>query len=644
MNFIFLILAILLICLAHWIRILRWGLFIGVYEKPRKKILVQSLSIGYLISYFLPYKLGDLARAWISGRKMRNGKALGFSTVIVDRYLDIVAVGFLFLLLYLPDQGNTAARRTVFLYFGTAVAALGLAGILILLKTSVKRWILAFTSIFNEQIQSRLLRSIWALIWGFKNVALKISKIKLAASTCGMWAAYLLSYFFYAQFLSASGIPTSWKNVFAALFAESGLSSSTGAISSFIAGEAERAQLYMLLYMVIPLALLLLISLFMPDDRGEDEAEEEFVNLLPHLDSSERLSFLEQYFMSESRDYIEDYLRINSGISIIRDYSAGSMATTMLCTDGRNMFFRKYAFDEEGKKLETQINWIEAYKDILPLPEVIDKSIDPHSCYYDMPYHSNSMGMFEYIHTAAPEDSWKLLEAVLSVLDSTIHQSGRREADPARIQEYLDKKVTRNLEKIASSRRIRALLQYPELIVNGEVLPNLEHYRQILDPQVLRKIFAQDPYAVIHGDLTVENIICLRNVSGPDSFYLIDPNPDSAHPSPYLDYAKLLQSLHGEYELYANVRQIQIDENRVNYLIIKSEMYYELHQRYHDYLMNHFGRNGTRSIYFHELIHWLRLMPYKIEKDESRAVLYYCGLLNVLKNVELEFGASLEQL
>ncbi|MBP3218838.1 MAG: UPF0104 family protein, partial [Lachnospiraceae bacterium] len=350
------------------------------------------------------------------------------------------------------------------------------------------------------------------------------------------------------------------------------------------------------------------------------------------------------YFMSESRDYIEDYLRINSGISIIRDYSAGSMATTMLCTDGRNMFFRKYAFDEEGKKLETQINWIEAYKDILPLPEVIDKSIDPHSCYYDMPYHSNSMGMFEYIHTAAPEDSWKLLEAVLSVLDSTIHQSGRREADPARIQEYLDKKVTRNLEKIASSRRIRALLQYPELIVNGEVLPNLEHYRQILDPQVLRKIFAQDPYAVIHGDLTVENIICLRNVSGPDSFYLIDPNPDSAHPSPYLDYAKLLQSLHGEYELYANVRQIQIDENRVNYLIIKSEMYYELHQRYHDYLMNHFGRNGTRSIYFHELIHWLRLMPYKIEKDESRAVLYYCGLLNVLKNVELEFGASLEQL
>ncbi|MBQ9643052.1 MAG: flippase-like domain-containing protein, partial [Lachnospiraceae bacterium] len=210
MNFLFLILAILLICLAHWIRILRWGLFIGVYEKPKKKILVQSLSIGYLISYFLPYKLGDLARAWISGRKMRNGKALGFSTVIVDRYLDIVAVGFLFLLLYLPDQGNTAARRTVFLYFGTAVAALGLAGILILLKTSVKRWILAFTSIFNEQIQSRLLRSIWALIWGFKNVALKISKIKLAASTCGMWAAYLLSYFFYAQFLSASGIPTSW--------------------------------------------------------------------------------------------------------------------------------------------------------------------------------------------------------------------------------------------------------------------------------------------------------------------------------------------------------------------------------------------------------------------------------------------------
>ena len=643
MRIAFLGLAIILICLAHWVRILRWGLLIGVYETPEKRSLVQSLSIGYLISYFLPYKLGDLARAWISGRRMRNGKALGFASVIVDRYLDIIVVGVLFLLMYLPDRGNAEMRRTVFWYFGLSVAALLAAGILFLCKTYVKRWMLRAASIFNPQIQSRLLRSAWALIWSFKNVALKISKKKMFLSTCGMWALYLLSYACFARFLTASGFPTSFEEVFAALFTESALSASTGSLSSLFAGGAD-AHLWMSLYMVLPLIVLLLVSLRMPKRTAVEELDEDFISLVPHLDSGERLTFLERYFLGESREYIEDYLRINQGISIIRDYSAGSMATTLLCTDGRQMFFRKYAFDEEGRKLAGQIEWIERYRGTLPLPEIIGKSEEEHSCYYDMPYYPNSVGMFEYIHTASLENSREILEKALTALDGTIHRENLRAKDAAGLHAYIEQKVTRNLEKIAASRRIRALMQYPELIINGEAMPNLEHYRWMLEEPVLGKIFEKDICSEIHGDLTVENIICLRTDGVRDSFYLIDPNPSAPHATPYLDYAKLLQSLHGEYELYANVRQVQTDENRVNYLIVRSEIYFELHKWYRAYLMQRFGQDGVRSIYFHEAIHWLRLMPYKLEKDEAGAVLYYCGLLHVLRDLEQDFGTSLEAL
>ena len=65
---------------------------------------------------------------------------------------------------------------------------------------------------------------------------------------------------------------------------------------------------------------------------------------------------------------------------------------------------------------------------------------------------------------------------------------------------------------------------------------------------------------------------------------------------------------------------------------------------YRAYLEQRFGQDGVRSIYFHEAIHWLRLMPYKLEKDEAGAVLYYCGLLHVLRDLEQDFGASLEAL
>lgn len=64
-----LVLAIILICIAHVMRMLRWELFVKTYEKPNTKNLLQSLSIGYFINSFIPFKAGDLVRAWISGRK-----------------------------------------------------------------------------------------------------------------------------------------------------------------------------------------------------------------------------------------------------------------------------------------------------------------------------------------------------------------------------------------------------------------------------------------------------------------------------------------------------------------------------------------------------------------------------------------------
>ena len=91
-----LIIAIVLVCLAHFIRTLRWELFVKTYEKPNTKNLLQSLSIGYFINSFIPFKAGDLVRAWISGRKMKNGRGFALATVIVDRYLDILVVGILF--------------------------------------------------------------------------------------------------------------------------------------------------------------------------------------------------------------------------------------------------------------------------------------------------------------------------------------------------------------------------------------------------------------------------------------------------------------------------------------------------------------------------------------------------------------------
>ncbi|MCF0128936.1 MAG: UPF0104 family protein, partial [Pseudobutyrivibrio sp.] len=56
------------------------------------------------------------------------------------------------------------------------------------------------------------------------------------------------------------------------------------------------------------------------------------------------------------------------------------------------------------------------------------------------------------------------------------------------------------------------------------------------------------------------------------------------------------------------------------------------------YLNEKFSYEEVKSIYFHEVVHWLRLMPYKINKNGKRAVLFYAGLLMVLDDVVKRYG------
>jgi len=106
------------------------------------------------------------------------------------------------------------------------------------------------------------------------------------------------------------------------------------------------------------------------------------------------------------------------------------------------------------------------------------------------------------------------------------------------------------------------------IFVNGVELPTLKNYFKILNVEYLKSIFKYDEYSDIHGDLTIENIIgILDNYINTSinkkyrEYYFIDPNTGNIHDSPFLDYAKLLQSLHGNYEFLMNISTIQTGSN-----------------------------------------------------------------------------------
>ena len=627
MIYLTLILAIIFMVLGHYFKVYRLKQFIEIYEKPNTRRLLQALSISYVINFFVPFRLGDVFRAWWAGRKMKNGLSFSLTTVIVDRILDIIVVALIFFGFYLIGFRGKAIESSIYFYIigGSIILILLFLG----MKFSkyLKISIMKIARIFNTNIELRILKFTWYMITAFKDLLTKLKKSKLLINTIVMWFFYLGSYSLFALTMRYSGSNTSLVDIFTLLFSKNSFDISTGAFSI--------NNIYMVIYLLVPLVILLILSLFKTKEKSKNYVKNKYLELLPQLNSSDKLVFLEGYFSARSREYFNNYVMLNRDISIIQDFSAGSNATTMLCTYDNKMFFRKYSFGSDSSKLYEQIKWLKEHQKDIPLTKVLNVKKGDGYCSYDMPYFNNAISCFNYVHSMPINKSWMVLENALDTIGKNLHTKNLINADSKKIDEYIESKVIKNLKKIEDGNYIKPLLKYDYLIINGKKYHNLNYFKKYLTKEYLENLFKNDMYSDIHGDFTIENIICFNDK---DDFYIIDPNTGNVHNSPNLDYAKLLQSLHGGYEFLMNTKSVSVSENNINYLFTKSVVYDELYNKYHKYLSSNFEKIQVKSIYFHEIIHWLRLLPYKIEKNGERQVLFYAGLIIVLNDVIEMFG------
>ena len=639
MNIIFLIVAIITLSLAHFIKILRWRLFIEIYEEPRNRNLIQALSLGYLINLFFPFRIiGDFFRAIYSGKKMKNSYSLSFSTVIVDRILDIITVGILFYIFYVFSIYNRQIEKSFRFYMLFSILIISLIILFYFLKRYIKIISLKVASLFNTNIELNILKFMWALIWNFKDIFLKINKFKILIITTLMWLLYTFSYYLFSLFLLSQNYNFTLVDIFFLLFSKDIFG------TDFLLIE-KKVSIFFYIYMVVPIIIMLLISKFFmlkTYSKKNHREVEDYFNLFPNQDNKEKLEFLRKYFLDKDKSYIDNYLKINQKVTIIRDFSAGSNATTMLCMKKDEIFYRKYSF-EDIEKLYEQVEWIiENKKRKLPLPEIIRKEKTNNYCYYDMLYKPSSIPLFEYIHSTPFEETWEMIENILKKLEEVLYTNKLRKADTVSINKYIDLKVRDNIAKIYDSKILKKLLRYDEVIINGKSYKNLSYYLNYLSKEYLYNIFKDDIYSDIHGDLTIENIICNLNTME-EKYYIIDPNSENINNSANLDYAKILQSIHGGYEFMMRTYDISIEENQINFLFTKSQAYFYLYKKLNEYMDFNFKKEKIRSIYFHEIVHWLRLMPYKLKKDGKRALIFYSGLLMVLDDVTTMYGEKNEK-
>jgi hypothetical protein len=620
--------AIACLFLGHVLKAARWGLFVVPFQDVRKAHLFRALAIGYALNVVLPFRLGELARAWVLTRLSRLPFSQSLATIVLDRMCDLLVAIVLISLLVACDMLDVPLRWPL---------ALGVLTLAVLLLAASNHWLLkrtcfAIASPFNERLRRWLLMTFWSFFTAVRMLVRRRTAALFVLYTLAMWTSYLSAFLLVSRALFA-GLTDGFASRLADHYLPSNLHRS---ILDMPVGPDE---LLYLAFLVTPLALIMLYGLvqgrlYRSIPIVHDSitrtfkrmfSSHEHIRLLPFLDAEEQHMFLDSFFTSYDNRAVLTLLEQNQDIAVVRNVSGGSNATTMLALHQDRLIYRKYAIGEDAARLRLQHTWISANARVLPLTPLLACKDVPGYFSYDMPHAAEAYDLFTHIHSHDTERTWRLLRQVLDTIADRLHRPSLRPGDPDLLDAYLRDKYLSNLMLVMQAPRCAVLTAPDDLVINSQPCRNLRWFAEQFNAGAIAAMLSGDRVCTVHGDLTVENIIV--DPLSHAGYYLIDPNPVNVFDSEMIDFAKLRQSLHMGYEFLCRESLCRIQGRSVLFRHAISQSYQQLCTRFDDYLIERFGHNGLRSVCFHEIVNYARLMPYKIRHSTTSAHIFYSALV-----------------
>ena len=622
--------ASLLLLVAHVIRATRWALLFRPKEVERRFDLLLGLALGYALNAIIPWRLGELARTWFVSTRTSVRFSYVAATVVAERLTDLILVSAI--ASFVLVDARTSA-------WPIPLVPIALAAVLILLSYQVqkseatRRLVWNVASIFNARFRFNIVDFFWSLSELVTGGALL--KPRFLVTTAIMWIFYMLSY---AAFANAAG--QGLQDIFFAMLG----SPLRPASEQLVIGDGK-AALALLAFTGIPVMGILLYgglkqlpatlkllnarrrygwyagrgALTTTRNRFKAEAEYEY--------------FLVSLFSGDNAAATSFGLNAIDDGTVHKLFAGGSDAITAMVEVQEHLVIRKFAMGTSGGKLKVQRDWLGSYRSAtIPLVDVLMDRQKKESYHYDMPLVIPSNDFYDFIHTNPIDRSQQIFLEVVDCITELHDQHIGEAADSALIRKYV-------LEKGANN--ARAILKFAETIFSGNdfsingVHFSLEQWRHLLDLDWLSAQIRNRATTVIHGDLTIENIIVAPQQK--PGWYIIDPNPENIFNSRFIDWAKLMQSVNLGYEgLNRNFNCVVTDDS-IQLAFTKSQAYTELHAQLENMTRMRYGEDGLREVYFHELMNYLRLTPYKIRQNPKKAICFF-ACTSVLLNRYLKIA------
>jgi len=175
-NIFWVAIACCLLVISVWFRAIRWKLLFKKDDPVSTPILFKNEMIGYFGNNILPLRLGELLRCYILGKETGLTKSYTFGTVILERILDTIGLGFYILILM--SMVSVQEKIENYLFFGIGFTIILSIGLLIIIKIIPK-----------TKSENKILITIQNILDSFSNFG-KQNKVKLFGLTIIIWSIY----------------------------------------------------------------------------------------------------------------------------------------------------------------------------------------------------------------------------------------------------------------------------------------------------------------------------------------------------------------------------------------------------------------------------------------------------------------------
>lgn len=623
----FLLLAIGLLFVGHVLRAARHALLFSPEKLGDARFgLLLALSIAYLLNAFLPFRVGELARVVVIARWYRIRYGYVTATVMAERLSDLVVVVGLAAILIavgLIPQGEIGPL----LVLAALAAALIVAVFLIERSRRVRRWCWAVASIFNERLCFTTINFLWTFTQIVTSGQL-VGRRYLAVSAV-MWLVYFASYDAFSRAVGLTGVGIGFDVLSSPL---------RSGIGQVMQADYSPLSLLLLAYLLAPVLAVLIY--------GYVRLQRRIVHTVKAMQKISVLStnsivdatsgrfrdrdsydyFLLSHFTGRNQLLSIFGLRAVDDAVVHKLFVGGSDAITALVEVNEKLVIRKFAPGAAGAKLKVQADWLRTMSEELPVATVFNERNLDHGYRYDMPYLLASRDFYDVIHSAPAAGSAQILHDIVDHVHGMHERHAAGDASQSVIDAYLDAKVRANVNFIMSF--VADRLPEDGYFINGEAY-SLSDWQVLSDLSWLRRQVRSRQIGLVHGDLTIENIII--NGDSPQGWYIIDPNPNNSFDTPLIDWAKLMQSLNLGYESMNRGGYATLRGNRLDLTFAKSHAYTELHRTLQQMLTQRLGQDAVREIAFHELVNYLRLVPYKIRQNSDKGLTFFACTSIILR-------------